>query len=260
MTLNRWTEEQVKLAFYLYCQLPFGKLHQGNPDIIALAALIQRTPSAVAFKLSNLASLDPAIRNSGRKGMGNVSKLDKQVWDEFHADWEGLADECITIRAHLSKEMAQSTPDIPTTDDPDDKTEDFTGETRQVVTQQRIKQSFFRKAVLSSYNNRCCITGLSHPSLLIASHIVPWSKDKANRLNPSNGLCLSALHDRAFDQGLITLDQEWRVVLSSEIKRQTEPVFDTAFFTYEGQQVELPWRFAPDEVFMERHRAEVFIG
>lgn len=47
------------------------------------------------------------------------------------------------------------------------------------------------------------MSGLAEPRLLIASHIVPWSKDKTNRLNPSNGLCLSAIHDRAFDQGFI---------------------------------------------------------
>jgi putative restriction endonuclease len=68
--------------------------------------------------------------------------------------------------------------------------EDFTGETRRVVTEQRIKQQFFRRAVLSSYRGRCCMSGLSEPRLLIASHIVPWSKDKANRLNPRKRVVL----------------------------------------------------------------------
>jgi hypothetical protein len=44
---GRWTKEQLKLAFHLYCQLPFGRLHSRNQEIIKLASLIGRTPSAV---------------------------------------------------------------------------------------------------------------------------------------------------------------------------------------------------------------------
>ena len=60
-------------------------------------------------------------------------------------------------------------------------------------------------AVMSAYNGRCCITGLSLSGLLVASHIIPWSHDRDNRVNPRNGLLLSALHDKAFDTGLITI-------------------------------------------------------
>jgi len=73
-TIN-WTKEQLKLAFYLYCQTPFGKLHSRNPAIIELSKLIGRTPSALAMKLVNFASLDPSITASGRVGLRSVSKL-----------------------------------------------------------------------------------------------------------------------------------------------------------------------------------------
>jgi len=73
MQSGRWEKDQTKLAFYLYCQIPFGKLHQGNPEIVELAKLIGRTPSAVAMKLVNFASLDPAITGTGRKGLSNSS-------------------------------------------------------------------------------------------------------------------------------------------------------------------------------------------
>lgn len=197
MATNRWTKEQLKLAFHLYCQLPFGKLDMRTPEVIKLAGLIGRTPGAVAMKLSNFASLDPAITSTGRKGLEGASNLDREIWDEFHADWEALAVESELLRRKLDA-------DVQPIDDAEEQLmpEDFTGETRKVVTEQRIKQSFFRRAVLSSYRGRCCMSGLSETRLLVASHIVPWSKDKANRLNPSNGLCLSAIHDRAFDKGL----------------------------------------------------------
>ena len=146
------------------------------------------------MKLVNFASLDPAITASGRKGLGNASELDREVWDEFHADWETLALEC----AMLSQKLRPMPKIEPPTDSLDAfDLNDFTGETRRSITEQRVKQHFFRRAVLASYGGRCCMSGVSDTRLLVASHIVPWSIDKANRLNPKNGLCLSAIHDRA---------------------------------------------------------------
>jgi len=258
MASRLWTREQLKLAFHLYCQLPFGKLHSRNPEIIQLAELIGRTPSAVAMKLVNFASLDPAITSTGRKGLDGASNLDREIWSDFHADWEGLALECARLREQLSptstvdreKEERTEGFEIP---------DDFTGETRRVFTEQRIKQNFFRRAVLASYRGRCCMSGLSEPRLLIASHIVPWSKDKANRLNPSNGLCLSAIHDRAFDKGLITLSDDWKIVLSEALRKRDEPFVQAVLKPLEGRAIEIPERFVPAAAFLQRHRAEIFL-
>ena len=254
MTANRWTKKQLKLAFHLYCQLPFGKLHQRNPEIINLASLIGRTPSAVAMKLVNFASLDPAITSTGRTGLGNASSLDREVWEEFHADWEKLAIECELLRQNLGA-------DTQAVDEADEQLvpEDFTGKTRKVIAEQRIKQNFFRRAVLSSYRGRCCMSGLSEPRLLIASHIVPWSKDKANRLNPSNGLCLSAIHDRAFDKGLITLTDDLNIVVSKELKRKKESFVIEVLLPLDGRTIELPERFAPQPEFIAWHRNIHFV-
>ncbi len=257
MSSGRWTKEQLKLAFHLYCELPFGRLHSRNPEIIELAALIGRTPSAVAMKLVNFASLDPAIRDSGRSGLGNASTLDREVWDEFHADWEGLALECALLRDQLRSNSGMPVPEA--VEDEESSLADFSGETRIIMTQQRIKQHFFRRAVLSSYRGRCCMSGLGESRLLIASHIVPWSRDKANRLNPSNGLCLSAIHDRAFDKGLITLTNDFRVIVSEELKRRNEPFLNQVLLPLSGKEIELPERFAPDVEFITCHRDTVFV-
>ena len=218
MATGLWTKEQIKLAFHLYCQLPYGRIHGRNPEIVALAKVIGRTADAVAMKMLNIASIDPAITNTGRSGLGNASALDRAVWDEFHSDWERLAVECELLRQQLDK---SSIPELESENDAF-LPENFTGETRQVLTAQRIKQHFFRRAVLSSYRGRCCMSGISDSRLLIASHIVPWSQDKDNRLNPSNGLCLSALHDRAFDKGLMTLTDEFTILISEDLKRCDE--------------------------------------
>lgn len=256
MATGRWTKEQVKLAFHLYCQLSYGRIHGRNPEIIALAKVISRTPDAVAMKMLNIASLDPAITSTGRVGLGNASALDREVWDEFHSDWERLAVECQLLRQQLDKNTVEDLE--PESDEL--LPEDYTGETRQVLTTQRIKQHFFRRAVLSSYRGRCCISGLSESRLLIASHIVPWSKDKQNRLNPSNGLCLSAIHDRAFDKGLITITNEFKVHVSTDLRRCGDAFVKEVILSLEGRTIELPERFAPSIEFLVRHQAEVFVG
>lgn len=254
MTTNRWTREQLKLAFHLYCQLPFGKLDMRTPEVIRLATLIGRTPGAVAMKLSNFASLDPAITGTGRKGLEGASNLDREVWEEFHTNWEKLAVECELLRRNLDA-------GAPTIDEADEQLapEDYTGETKKIITEQRIKQNFFRRAVLSSYRGRCCMSGLSEPRLLVASHIVPWSKDKVNRLNPSNGLCLSAIHDRAFDKGLITLTDDFKIVVSKELKRKKESFIMDVLLPLDGRMIEPPERFAPQPDFVTWHRNKLFV-
>lgn len=257
MSSNRWTREQLKLAFNLYCQLPFGKLHSRNAEIIDLAALIGRTPSAVAMKLVNFASLDPAITSTGRSGLGNASSLDRDVWEEFHADWERLAVECALLNQQL-REWKTELIDIPEADS-EFELADYSGETRQVLTEQRIKQSFFRRAVLASYRGKCCMSGLSDSRLLVASHIVPWSKDKANRLNPSNGLCLSALHDKAFDKGLITLSDDFKIIVSGELKKRDEAFVKEVMLPLEGREIERPERFSPEPALIAWHRNVFFV-
>jgi putative restriction endonuclease len=188
--------------------------------------------------------------------LGNASALDRAVWDEFHADWERLAVECQLLRQQLDQ---SAHPELEVENDsisPDD----FTGETRQVLTTQRVKQHFFRRAVLSSYRGRCCMSGLSDPRLLIASHIVPWSSDKTNRLNPSNGLCLSAIHDRAFDKGLISLTDELRIVLSDDLRARDEAFVKAIFLPLENKQIEMPERFRPEPAFLTHHRTQIFLG
>ena len=250
-----WTKEQIKLAFHLYCQIPFGKIDSRNKEIIALAKVIGRTSSAVAMKMLNIASLDPAIISTGRVGLNHPSALDREVWAEFHADWERLAVESQLLRQQLDEDMPQDFE----ADSDQLVPEDFTGETRQVITTQRIKQHFFRRAVLSSYRGRCCMSNLSEPKLLIASHIVPWSIDKTNRLNPSNGLCLSAIHDKAFDKGLMTLNDDFTIIISEQIQKRNDTFMKEIFLPLNGRKIEFPERFTPDISFVTWHRDTLFL-
>ena len=140
-----------------------------------------------------------------------------------------------------------------------DELPDFAeGRTRMANVQVRVNQARFRKSVLASYNATCCISGLQHENLVIASHIVPWSMDTKNRLNPQNGLCLSALHDRAYDQGLITVMPDFTVRVSAKFKTSKDDLFMTdALLRFNGKTITLPERFRPAPEFLASH-ARVF--
>ncbi|AJJ61707.1 HNH endonuclease [Yersinia aldovae] len=250
MAANYWTRDQLLVAFMLYSQIPFGKLHSKNPDIIHYAALIGRTPSALAMKLVNFASLDPFIIDSGRKGLSGASKADRALWLEMNENTEGFELQCQQAMSLLEK---------PATKLFDSGMKDFSGGERTTIIKARVGQQLFRKNVLHVYENRCCITELEEPTLLVASHIRPWSHGADHRLNPSNGLCLSSLHDRAFDQGLITFNEHLEMVLSVQIKKLKSSISEENFAKYEGRKLRLPVQFFPDEGQMSYHRQNIFI-
>jgi predicted restriction endonuclease len=206
------------------------------------------------MKLVNFASLDPAITSTGRHGLGNVSVGDRQIWDEFHNDWEKLTAECAELlEKHNFEETANDAPEIKLK-----MPDTFSGETKTTTIQTRIGQTFFRKVILASYQNKCCISGIAIPAILIASHIVPWGLAKDKRLNPSNGLCLSALHDKAFDKGLMTVTPEYTIVISKIINddnsKQAKLLQDM-----HGKKITLPEKFLPDRDFLAWHYQNVFI-
>jgi len=254
MTVRKnWSREQLIIAFSLYCQMPFGKMHSKNPEIIRYSKLIDRTPSALAMKLSNIASLDPAITSTGRKGLQSASLLDRTMWAEIINNWEAFTTEAEQVMASintLDKNNGNVSENI--------EAASYIGQNKTIQTTARVGQNFFRKSVLSAYNNKCCISGLSVPKLLIASHIIPWSKDQSNRLNPQNGLALSMLHDKAFDLGLITIDENMAVCVSKNIDVSNDHYFDESIRSYNGKSISLPEKFQPNSEFLEFHRENIF--
>ena len=251
---SRWTRDQLLVAFSLYCRLPFGRLHNRNPVIITLAESIGRSPAALAMKLTNIASLDPAITSTGRRGLTGASAADRAMWDEMHNNWEAFAIASERAMTNAMEEEEQLEPPL------EDDVDRLIGEDRTVITTARVGQDFFRKAVLSAYNERCCITGLSVPTLLVASHIIPWRCDKSNRVNSRNGLLLSALHDKAFDRGLITVEDDMTVRVSDQCTRSDDPYFSDSIQHYHGRRINLPEKFAPNRDFLSHHREHIFQG
>jgi putative restriction endonuclease len=251
MDRRPWSREELIVAFNLYCKIPFGKISRSNPQLIELARVLGRTPSAVSWKLANFARLDPALQRRNISGASHGAKADVEIWEEFKKNWEKLAFES----EHLLFQMTGRETE------PADEARAFPeGKTRESIVRTRVNQGFFRSAVLASYKSTCCITGCSIPELLNASHIVPWAKDVKNRTNPRNGLCLNAIHDRAFDCGLLTVTPDLRVMISPKAKKKSSDHGNQELLLrYDGGPVRPPGHFLPDPEFLKFHNAEIFL-
>lgn len=255
----KWTREHFLIALNLYCKLPFGKLHKGNPVIIEAAQKMGRTPNSLAMKLCNFAALDPVQQARGIRGLPGATKQDKAMWNEFHANLSALGTDSEELLHDLFTKDETKEVDFLSRDRVRLVTPSGPTETQATVKVRRGQQ-FFRQAVLTAYDVRCCISGINVPRLLVASHIKPWGKFPAERLNPRNGLCLSTLHDSAFDAGLITLDDKLNVILSKRLRSFfPQPALEQNFVPFEGQPIRLPEKLTePDRDFLCYHRDEVF--
>jgi hypothetical protein len=261
----KWSREHFLIALNLYCKLPFGRLHKGNPLIIEVAKRMGRSPGSLAMKLCNFASLDPVLQARGIKGLDGATRQDNEMWRWFRAEIatlgpvsEQLLHDLFTLdnerevdflhgdQVHLEKSFGIRAPEGPT-------------ESTATVKVRRGQQ-FFRQSILNVYGRRCCISGINVPRLLVASHIRPWSDFPDDRLNPRNGLCLSSLHDAAFDAGLITLDDQFRVVLSRRLQRHfPQPALEQSFAAFAGERIRLPEQLAePAPEFLAFHREKIF--
>lgn len=115
-------------------------------------------------------------------------------------------------------------------------------------------QKAFAAAVKANYGYRCAITGISSRDFLVASHIVPWSEDQTIRLDPTNGICLSLLVDRAFECGHLLIDDDlkirinWNLVGADDaLRKQLSP--------YDGHLMSAPTSEAPRISYLQRRRA-----
>lgn len=254
---NNWSYEESVVAFNLYCKIPFSKTVKGTREVIDLAKMLNRTPSAVAMKLGNFGRFDPALHQEGIRGLEHSSRLDEQVWNEFNGNWDELAYKSELLLKRFKHERGQE-------NNEGDKSNELLLPVGVDVDQNvkaRVNQGFFREAVLAAHNMKCCVTGLDLPQLLVASHIKPWkeSDPATERTNPRNGLCLNALHDRAFDRGFMTIDTSFKIVFSKEIHdAYSKKVIKMFFADYEGQQIMMPHRFVPERKYIEWHNKSVF--
>ena len=139
--MRKWTYDEVVLALYAYCHVPFNRAYNNNPWIIKIASIIKRTPASVKMKIGNLGAFDPTLKKKGITGLIKTSKIDEEVWNDYYGKWNRLIIDAENIIAQ--KDISQANEIILLREG----TEDF------YVAKRRLNQDFFRSCVLSSYNN-----------------------------------------------------------------------------------------------------------
>ncbi len=250
-----WERYEFVLVLNQYMKMPFGKINERNNDIIKLASLMGRTPGSVAMRLVNFAACDPVLASRNIKGLSGGKEQCMPYWNEFCNDREALVFESEQILAELQNtSIEEKYREVLVFDN------DLKGESKLREVKTRVNQDVFRQIILSIYDNRCALTGIKEHDLLLASHIKPWAIDSENRLNPKNGICLSALYDRAFDKGLMGFDTHYKVVLSKQLKSHcTENYYDRYFGYIEGKALNFPYEdYKPDINFLEYHMDCIF--
>ncbi|PKP53451.1 MAG: restriction endonuclease [Bacteroidetes bacterium HGW-Bacteroidetes-1] len=256
MAINLWTREELILAFNLYLKLPFGKMHSRTHEIIHLANIIGRTPDSIAIRLTNFAHIDPYHQQRGVKGMSGGRKQVEPIWNEFINNKEKLVFESEMILAEKENLTIETKFSEILYD-----TKELKGETKIREVKTRVNQNFFRQVVVANYTGKCAITGIDIPDLLVASHIIPWSKNEEERLNPENGICLSALYDKAFDKGYIAITEKYEVLISSALmKKQKEDYYSKYFSHLQGIKLLLPQKYYPKKDFLQYHLDSIFKG
>lgn len=259
------------MAFALYIVLEPRECDDKGLDVQRLASFLHRTPNSVALKIWNIAAHDINRQALGKAGMKHGSKLDSQVWQWYAEAPDTFMEECLDLLQHaLLQADAQHFHPAPLASDRYSPLESATklllnkhnpeGDERETTTLQRVNQAYFRNSLLQNYQRTCCITGMQIPSLLIASHIKPWkASTPTEKTAASNGLLLNAFHDRAFDQGLISIDDDYRIMVNHDRVKHS-PINDQWLYDFEGHQITLPAISQPSHEFIEYHHKHIFLA
>jgi putative restriction endonuclease len=249
-----WSREELLLALNLYLKLPFGKMHSRTLEVIYLAKLMNRTPSSIAMRLVNFASVDPFHQNRGIKGLAGGKRQVEPIWQEFLANKEEILFESEILLVEKESNSINKKYEIILYG-----TENLVGESKVREVKTRVNQNIFRQIVLANYSGKCAFSGIDIPDLLVASHIIPWSKNEKERLNPENGICLSSLYDKAFDKGLIGLKLDYSIIFSERLKKNMSKIYFNQYFSHLDKKViSLPEKYFPNKAFLEFHLDSIF--
>lgn len=240
--MRKWTYNEVLLALYAYCHVPFNKANNTNPWIVKIANVISRSPAAVKMKIGNLGAFDPELKSKGIVGLSKTSHIDAVVWNDYVNKWDKLAYDAEKLLSSTGEGLIKDFNEMPI------------GSEKYCIAKRRINQQFFRDAVLTSYDCKCCISGITEPSLLEAAHIISWIENEAERTNPQNGLCLNPFFHKAYDNFLLSITADYKIILSEKL---LSSVKDSKMYKYldsiQNRSITLPNRFMPSRNNLNIH-------
>ncbi|MEX1191929.1 MAG: HNH endonuclease [Brumimicrobium sp.] len=257
MSRRLWTREEFMLVMNLYTKIRYGQFNNRNSEVIKLANLINKTPGAVAYKLVHLSSQDPYHQNRGIKGLANPGKNAIEIYRDFQANWDEMLYESeVLLAKYKNKTIEQEYSEWEDVDLEILKTKKGLDKERLVKT--RVNQSLFRRIITNNYSNSCAICNLNIDKLLVASHILKWSENEKERLNPENGLCLCNIHDKAFELGYIGIKGDYQLNISEELAIISEETYVAMFKRHQNQKIIMPDKFYPNPSFLDNHYQSTF--
>lgn len=249
-TRRDWTDLEDIACLYLYLSKGRKQIDDSDPDLVKLAKALGRTPGAVSFKSANFRFIDPYSKG---KGFEHGSKMDVKVWTEYADDLERAREvfDLFILSPDSSSEVISTELKI------DSKNYEIPDSYGKVAT--RASQFKIRSNALSIYGERCSLCRMDVPMLLVASHVVPWKSDQTIRGDPRNVILLCAMHDKMFDRGIISIDENYRVISSSKLHEY--PVAERHVKHFLGNRMEIKCgdEMLPKQNYLEYHRKHIFI-
>lgn len=220
--------------------------------LIELRTCVLREQKRHSASPWNLKEIPVSYLRNGYCSAALTQLIEFRAQDRFSQQILAIADAHLIDEAALVEQL-NIEPEVPDDFVHDPQSKD--GKDRLRSMKERIGQDAFRKLILKTYGGRCCLTGLDLSEINRASHIIGWAERPETRMDPRNGLCLSATYDAAFDRKLITFDEDYRLVLSKTIReRMSTQVLKEYFLSKQGQRLELPSRFQPLQAYLKHHR------
>ena len=259
-----WTDAERLAVLNIYWKLPPGRVKENDPLVSQLAAKLGRVPNAIKLKVLDFAALDPRNRFQGHDQLQNPRPPDEAFWKRYQQDKENVllnSEEEIRRVFQVGPDNSLEVSEAGFVARSERSVRPPTGETEVTASVKlRRGQDFFREMVLSNYGGCCAVTGINVRELLIASHIVRWADHAEHRLDVRNGICLSRLHDAAFDAGLIGFGPGFKLMLSKRLKQFfPQQILEASFAAFEGQRLRLPpGAISPNPQFLAEHLEKVF--
>ena len=265
---KNYTLDECILVLDLYRRLggSNGRYNQNSESVRQMSEFIsqyitKRNPKSISNKLDNF-----RYEDTGVHGLSNGGHMTAFAWNMCKnmtdEQLKSLANEICDRASYRRSEEFDDFGEI----NLDDETfiesameKSKPGYEREYVGWARVNQNVFRVRVVTNFNEQCCITGIGGKCILRASHIRPWKKcNEHDKTSVRNGLCLNPLHDSAFDKGLFTLDDDYRIILSSDLEKVVNNhTFETVFHHYEGKRI-AESNIPVGQEYLRYHRRYVF--
>lgn len=123
-----------------------------------------------------------------------------------------------------------------------------TGEEKLYLAKHRANQGRIRDYALEHYGCKCHLCSLKIRSLLVVSHILPWSEsDNKQKADMNNLLLLCPQHDALFDQHLISFDCDGKILIDSSLDETVRVLLNIN----PDMKIEIPPAM---EEYMKHHR------